>query len=166
VALRWDDVFFATGKLHVRRLSRPRGSTALSGAADAQLSVTRDASDAIIVEVEFLKDGAPGDVIASHLKPVDVGKDVDGEIISSCVVTPTDVPKIAEAGPKLTKNQQTMFTLLHGAGSRGLTTDEWNAKARANDIGTKRKADLVDIRTALKSKGLVREFNERWTVAG
>jgi RecA-family ATPase len=40
--------------------TRPRGSTALSGAVDAQLSVKRDASDAIIVEVEFLKDGAPG----------------------------------------------------------------------------------------------------------
>src|SRR5262245_63150791 len=30
--------------------TRPRGSTALSGAVDAQLAVRRDASDAIIVE--------------------------------------------------------------------------------------------------------------------
>jgi RecA-family ATPase len=47
--------------------TRPRGSTALSGVVDAQLSVKRDASDAIIVEVEFLKDGAPGEIIASRL---------------------------------------------------------------------------------------------------
>jgi hypothetical protein len=79
--------------------SRPRGSTALSGAAEAQLSVTRDASDAIIVEVEFLKDGAAGDIVASRLKPVDVGKDLDGEVISSCVITPTAFPRSLRLAP-------------------------------------------------------------------
>jgi hypothetical protein len=144
--------------------TRPRGSTALSGAVDAQLSVKRDASDAIIVEVEFQKDGAPGEIIASRLTVVEVGKDLDGEIISSCVVTAADVPKIAEAGPKLTRNQQTMFSLLHGAGAAGLSTEQWNEQARKVDIGTKRKADLYDIREALKSKGLVRQYGDRWNV--
>jgi AAA domain len=105
--------------------TRPRGSTALSGAVDAQLSVKRDASDAIIVEVEFLKDGPPGEIIASKLQVVEVGKDVDDEIISSCVVVPADAPKIVETGPKLTKNEQTMYSILRDAGQGGLTTDEW-----------------------------------------
>lgn len=145
--------------------SRPRGSTALSGAADAQLSVTRDTSDAIIVEVEFLKDGAAGDIIASRLKPVDVGKDVDGETISSCVVTPADAPKIIEAGPKLTKNQQTMYSILRDAGQGGLTADQWNERLRELGIGTKRKADIYDARAGLKAKNLVREFNGRWNAS-
>jgi AAA domain-containing protein len=145
--------------------SRPRGSTALSGAADAQLSVTRDASDAIIVEVEFLKDGAASDIIASRLKPVDVGKDVDGETISSCVVTPADAPKIIEAGPKLTKNQQTMYSILRDAGQGGLTADQWNERLREVGIGTKRKADIYDARAGLKAKNLVREFNGRWNAS-
>jgi hypothetical protein len=51
--------------------------------------------------------------------PTDVGKDVDEEIISSCVVTPADAPKIIEAGPKLTKNQQTMYSILRDAGHGG-----------------------------------------------
>jgi hypothetical protein len=93
--------------------SRPRGSTALSGAVDAQLSVKRNALDAIIVEVEFQKDGPAGDMIASRLKPVDVGKDADGETISSCVIEPADVPKAVDAGPKLTPNQKTMYRILH-----------------------------------------------------
>ena len=145
--------------------TRPRGSTALSGAAEAQLSVRRDASDAIIVEVEFLKDGAAGDIIASCLEPVDVGKDVDGETISSCVIKPADVPKITEAGPKLTKNQQTMYSILRDAGSGGLTAEQWNDRLREVGIGTKRKADIYDARAGLKAKYLVREFNGRWTVS-
>ena len=71
----------------------------------------------------------------------------------------------APDGPKLTKNQQTMFSLLHGAGQAGLTTEQWYEQAHAVDIGTKRKADLYDIRAALKSKGLVRQYGERWNVA-
>jgi RecA-family ATPase len=79
--------------------TRPRGSTALSGAVDAQLSVKRDAADAIQVEVEFQKDGAAGDIIASKLEPVDVGTDVDGETISSCVIRPTEVQETQQAKP-------------------------------------------------------------------
>src|SRR5215813_12006826 len=71
--------------------TRPRGSTALSGAVDAQLAVKRDRSDAIIVEIEFLKDGPSGEMIASKLEVVEVGKDADGEAISSCVIRPADI---------------------------------------------------------------------------
>jgi hypothetical protein len=142
--------------------TRPRGSTALSGAVDTQLSVKRDASDAIIVEIEFQKDGPAGDIIASHLKPVNVGKDADGETISSCVIEPADVPKVVDVGPKLTKNQQTMYSILRDAGQGGLTTDQWNNRLREVGIGVKRKADIYDARRGLQAKALVREFNGRW----
>jgi hypothetical protein len=144
--------------------TRPRGSTALSGAAEAQLSVRRDASDSIIVEVEFLKDGAAGDIIASRLEPVEVGKDEDGEIISSCVIRPAEISEPIPTGPKLSKNQQTMFSLLQSAGASGLTTERWYEMARNEGIGVKRKADLYDIREAIKSRGLVRQYGDRWNV--
>jgi hypothetical protein len=145
--------------------TRPRGHTALTGAVDAQLSVTRDGADTVIVEVELAKDGPQGDRIASTLKAVEVGTDVDGKI-TSCVVMPEDVKVVTAPGePKLSKNQQTKFSILHAAGQGGLTTERWNEKARAVDIGVKRKADLYDIREALKSRNLVREFNGRWNVS-
>jgi hypothetical protein len=144
--------------------TRPRGSTALTGAVDAQLSVKRDASDAIIVEVEFLKDGAAGDIIASKLKVVEVGKDVDGEIISSCVIEPADAPKKSEGRPDLTKNQKTIFQILHAAGTRGLSLDDWNDKAREAGIGVKRRADLTDCHLALRAKGLIQETMNGWAV--
>jgi AAA domain len=144
--------------------TRPRGSTALSGAVDAQLSVKRDASDAIIVEVEFQKDGPAGDIIASRLEVVEVGKDEDGEIISSCVIRPTEIAAPPTQEPKLSKNQQTMYSLLRGAGASGLTTEQWNERARNEGVGLTRKADLYDIREALKSKGIVRQYADRWNV--
>jgi hypothetical protein len=144
--------------------TRPRGSTALTGAVDAQLSVKRDASDAIIIEVEFQKDGPAGDIIASRLEVVEVGKDDDGEIISSCVIRPAEMSAPPSKGPKLTKNQQTMFSLLHNAGPSGLTTERWYDMARNEGLGVNRKADLYDLREALKSKSLVRQYGDRWNV--
>jgi Fe2+ or Zn2+ uptake regulation protein len=76
-----------------------------------------------------------------------------------------DVPKIIEAGPKLTKNQQTMYSILRDAGPGGLTADQWNERLREVGIGTKRKADIYDARAGLKAKNLVREFNGRWNAS-
>ncbi len=143
---------------------RPRGHTSLTGAVDAQLSVKRG-GETILVTVECAKDGPQGDVVASKLKVVEVGTDSDGEIISSCVVIPEETPVVATGEPKLSKNQQTMFSILHAAGQTGLTTGEWNERARGVGIGVKRGADHYDLREALKAKDLVRLFNDRWTAA-
>jgi hypothetical protein len=70
--------------------TRPRGHTALTGAADAQIAVKRDAVDNIVVTVELAKDGPQGDTILSRLEVVHVGDDEDGEAITSCVVVPVE----------------------------------------------------------------------------
>jgi AAA domain len=69
---------------------RPRGHSSLMGALDAQLAVKRDATNNILVEVELMKDGAQGDIIASRLEVVTVGADVDGDPITSCIVVELD----------------------------------------------------------------------------
>jgi hypothetical protein len=66
--------------------TRPRGHTSLTGAVDAQLSVSRDAAGNIIVTLEHAKDGPQGDTITSRLEIVEVGTDDDGDPITSCVV--------------------------------------------------------------------------------
>jgi len=73
--------------------SRPRGHTALTGAADCQIAVKREQSGIFQVVVEFMKDGPEGFSVASRLEQVEVGLDLDGESITSCVVFE------AEAGP-------------------------------------------------------------------
>lgn len=140
---------------------RPRGHTSLAGAADAQIAVRRDAAGTITATVEWMKDGPEGEVESSTLRVVEVATDVDGEPIVSCVVEPSD-RTAAPTEPRLTKNQQTMLTILHEAGAAGLTIEDWNAKARAGGLGVSRKADLLDCRSALKRKGLVHEFDGQW----
>jgi hypothetical protein len=57
-----------------------------------------------------------------------------------------------------------MFSILHGAGPGGPTTERCNELARNEGLGVNRKADLYDLREALKSKGLVRQYADRWNV--
>lgn len=71
---------------------RPRGHTSLTAAADAQLSVRRDAARNVVAEVEFMKDGPEGEQLVIGLENVTVGQDSDGAEITSCVVVPVDGP--------------------------------------------------------------------------
>jgi AAA domain len=70
--------------------TRPRGHTSLAGAVDAQIAVKRDAAENIVVTVERMKDGPEGDSLVSKLEQVDVGVDLDGDSITSCVVVPVE----------------------------------------------------------------------------
>jgi hypothetical protein len=65
---------------------RPRGHTALTGAADVQLAVRRDENKNVVVKLEYVKDGPEGEVIVNRLESVQVGREIDGHPIYSCVV--------------------------------------------------------------------------------
>ncbi len=142
--------------------TRPRGHTSLAGAVDAQIAIKRDGAGNILATVEWMKDGPEGDTLASCLTSVEIGTDQDGDVITSCIVEPVEITEPADTGPRLTKNQTTMFSILHDAGPQGLVMEDWNEQTRDAGIGTRRKADLVDIRTALKRKGLVHENGGKW----
>ena len=145
--------------------TRPRGHTSLTGAADAQLAVKRDATGTITVEVEWMKDGSgEGDVIACKLDQVEVGIDQDGDVVSSCVLLVAEKPLPPPRGAKLSDNQRTMLNILHDAAAAGLTLDEWNTKAKAEGIGVNRKATLFDIRKVLHDRQLVHSYADRWYV--
>src|SRR5262249_34725536 len=144
--------------------TRPRGHTSLGGAADAQHAVKRIGKTSTLT-VEFMKDGEEGAVLSSQLEIIDLYLAPDLDPITSCVLVPADNEAVAKAAkqPKMTPNQKTMFSLLHAAGR--LKVDDWNEQARAAGIGVKRRADLIDIRIALKDKGLIKLVgNEEWGV--
>jgi AAA domain len=85
--------------------SRPRGHTSLTGAADSQIAVKRNAADQIVSTVEFMKEGSAGAEIVSTLNIVEVGQDEDGEVVTSCVIVEAEgsaLPKKPSKGPKLT----------------------------------------------------------------
>jgi hypothetical protein len=93
---------------------RPRGHTSLTGAADAQIRVTRNGSGQIVAEVEFMKDGPEGTQIVSQLKVVDLGRDDYDEPICSCVICATEgaAPTQPSAKKKLAPAQQRALSLL------------------------------------------------------
>jgi hypothetical protein len=128
--------------------TRPRGHTSLTGAAEAQLAVKRDAADNIIVAVEFMKDGPVSEEIVGHLEAVEVGLDSDGGSITSCVVVPVQgsAPHAKRAaGLKLTKEAKIALSALREAidecgqvppssnhipaGAKCVTFDQWREYA-------------------------------------
>ena len=84
--------------------------------------------------------------------------------VISCVVVEAEASAPASADAGLSKNQKTMLTILIEAGSSGLTTKDWNEKAREIGMGTKRRQDLYDLQVSLKAKRMVRKYGERWFV--
>jgi AAA domain len=140
---------------------RMRGHGALLGAMDTTLHVVKAASGRTATVVKA-NDSEEGECVSFDLESVVIG--IDGT--TAPVVVPVSMQSASKPGePKLKGNQQTMFAILHSAGSAGLTVENWNVQAKAVDIGVKRKADLYDLRMQLKSKGVVREYGERWTVS-
>ena len=141
---------------------RLRGHGALLGALDTTIIVEKLASGTRTATVIKANDSEEGERIAFTLESVEIGPET-----TAPVVVPADTQAATPAGrePRLTRNQQTMFSLLHAADQTGLTTEEWNERARAEGVGVKRKADLYDIREALKAKQLVRLYADRWNVA-
>jgi hypothetical protein len=94
-------------------VSRPRGHTSLTGAADMQISVKRDTDKNIIATVEYAKDGPEGAVIASKLEPVELGRDQDGDPITACVVMPVEdgaAPASAAKTPSGRKENKVLRT--------------------------------------------------------
>ena len=111
--------------------SRPRGHSSLTGAVDAQLSVKRDGGGSILVTVEFMKDGESGDTIASNLKSCVVGRDEDGEPITSCVVVESDAScaKAPKSKKRLTKGAQIALKALQKA-----VTNDGEVPPASNEI--------------------------------
>jgi len=142
--------------------SRPRGHTSLTGAADARLAVTRDAAKNILVDVEFMKDGEGSERIVSALESIEVGKDEDGDMITSCIVIPSEAPQPEHRGVRLTPNQQTMLDVLVSA-RRPLSSDEWTELATKAGLNTKRRAWSWDLRNVLLKKGMVYEGVNGWS---
>jgi KaiC/GvpD/RAD55 family RecA-like ATPase len=140
-----------------------RGSNAHLGDVDVMTQISGEAvKTAAVVKGN---DQAERTLAVFKMEVVETGRDEDSEAVTTSIVSADQV----EAEPRtkkerLTANQQTLFTMLHAAGAAGLSLEDWNQQARDAGIGAKRKADLNDIRAALLSKGLVREYSGRWTI--
>jgi AAA domain len=160
--------------------TRPRGHTALAGALDSQLACKRDGSDNVVVKVELMKDGEEGEVIASKLETVIVGKNQDGDDITSCVIVPIDdfdEPTDAKKPRKLSDRDSLSLAALdevtlaegkHAPPSMQLPTavrvvpvEAWRAEVLVRGIIDREsknpRVDFNRIKTKLTGRGLIGE---------
>ena len=141
---------------------RPRGHTALMGAADAMLAVRRGDAGQILVTVDKMKDGEAGEVFASRLESITVGMDEDGGPITSCVVEPVELDTATRQSkpPRLSHSEQIAFKALQYAiaeagvaapGSnhipqgnhvRVVTVEQWNTYARLRGISDSKETKV------------------------
>jgi hypothetical protein len=136
--------------------TRPRGHTSLTGAADAQIAVKRDADGVVTTNVEWMKDGPEGAETRSTLEVVEVGTDEDREPITSCVVIAIDAAGIAKRrGTKVTGPAKVTLDLLRKAideagedapasthipaGARVVSVDVWRGYAYQGSVSESEK---------------------------
>jgi hypothetical protein len=141
-----------------------RGSNAILGDVDMMVTISGD--DVKTATVTKANDAPEGPLFSFKSEVFTFGTDEDGDPITVNIVSNEAVepPKPGTREERLTKNQTTMFGIVHDAGTAGLTTERWNELARAAGLGISRRADLHDIRQQLLSKGLVQTFNDIWKV--
>jgi RecA-family ATPase len=140
-----------------------RGHSSFFAALDTEITVEKQGTHSV-ARVSKQRDLEGIGEFAFDLQVVEIAQRQNGKMLTSCVVKAVDRPASTTKEERLTKNQETVFGILHDAGTGGLSVAEWNAKAKEAGIGKKREADLWDIRTALKKKKLIYEFNDRWYV--
>ena len=128
---------------------RPRGHSSLLGAADVLIAVKRDAANNIVATVEWEKDGAGGLEIISQLVTVEVGKDEDGDMMTSCVVEPVGEPAAAKKAEAkkggLTNATKLALRALHLAvGDVGVVPATTHAPSGVRAVTLKQWRDFAD----------------------
>jgi hypothetical protein len=139
---------------------RPRGHTSLTGAADVQIAVKRDGADNIVATVEWAKDGATNLEIVTRLVPVDIGRDEDGDMMTSCVIEPVGEPAIKAAAKDAPHPPKGEIELLKAAmvDVYDRLADGVEATAGLNGASV-RKVSVEKLRDELKTRGLL-EVND------
>jgi KaiC/GvpD/RAD55 family RecA-like ATPase len=67
-----------------------RGSSALLGAADCFIRVDADDQGNRTATIEWSRDGMAGEQFGFRLRTVELGLDVDGDTVTTCIVEPSD----------------------------------------------------------------------------
>ena len=140
---------------------RPRGHSSLLGADDILIAVKRDTADNIVATIENAKDAPTGLEIVSRLVVVDVGKDEDGDPVTSCVIEPVGEPAVKAAAKDAPKGAakseiETLKTAMLDAYDRLADGVETTAGFNGASV---RKVSVEKLRDELKTRGFL-EVND------
>jgi AAA domain len=136
---------------------RPRGHSSLLGADDVLIAVKRDAAENIVATIENAKDAATGLEIVSRLVVVDVGKDEDGDPVTSCVIEPVGEPAVKAApkdAPKGTAKSEIEILKTAMLEAYDRLADSVPTRLGLNGASV-RKVSVERLRDELKTRGLL-----------
>jgi hypothetical protein len=140
-----------------------RGHSSLRGAVDTEILV-EGASGVRTATITKQRDGETGQVFAFELVPVDLGRDEDGEPITSCVVEARAAPVAPRRGP-VHKNQAALWAGIlewrRTAAAPVVTRKDVTEIAKAQGIGAKRRGEAID---GLERHGYLTPSLGGWTV--
>jgi hypothetical protein len=164
--------------------SRSRGHTSLTCNAEAELQVSRDEAQNVVVEVKLMKDGPAGDQVVSRLEDVVIGVDEDGEELKSLVIIPADAILAAKRKPKLSGHAEIVWRSLHDAildegfnpipnrraprGTKVCKIETWRkyAYASVGTDGDTRKKTFARAKTKLQVTNLIGVWDDTVWIAG
>ena len=130
-----------------------RGSNAAPGDYDLHIQISgEDTKTATVIKAN---DQPCGPLLAYRMHKIVLGHNEDGDEIATWIVDREEVTVSTPSGQtKLSKNQATLFAILHDA-KNGLTTEQWNDKAKEAGLGRNRRATLYDLRSSLLTQNLI-----------
>lgn len=127
--------------------SGARGSSALLAAVDTAIEVEKKRGTVERkVKVIKQKDGADGVEFGFALRIVDLGRDQDGEVITSCIVDPIDITSDGVSEHRVKPQQEKAMAVLRNVVMRF-------GEAGA-EFGTNKVVTLERFRTGLKDAGV------------
>ena len=153
-----------------------RGSTVLPFGADTVIEVTRDTTTNIAsARLNKQRDGAIGPLLNFTLKVIEVGTDVDGDTITSCVIEYTDRKPAKTTTPTQRRAIEVLHNVLIEQGKPAPDAKHYPAGARVADVATWRdslfKAGVLDkdasnprqpfkrLRDGMIERGLIGEWD-------
>jgi hypothetical protein len=165
--------------------SRVRGSSALIGNCDVEISVTRGGEtvitrdgDIVTATVQRAKDMKDGTALAWQVRLVQIGTNEDGEAITSLVLVPTDLPAPGDKKKRLSDPQQLAVRALAElakskkarplpddwglpAGMVGIAAEDWRRELESRgDLDAthaRAKQRFYELKNGLKKKGVIGE---------
>jgi hypothetical protein len=161
------------------RAKGARGHSSLRAATDTEIELTAEGG-VVLAEAKKQRDMANGRRFAYRLEEIELGRDQDGDPVTTCRVVPCDVPEAGTDRRKPSPSEARVLEALrqyvadHGKPNRGgtgwpeigsrlvVSADDFKAFAREkqqHETAKERSRAVRDALSGLEGKGLV-AFNE------